>query len=413
MFWTEHPALRLAIALGIGLLIGAERERRKGTGPLRGAAGVRTFALAALAGGVSLLVGGEVLLVVTALVAAAFSVISYQRTSSRDPGLTSEMALVVAVLLGALAIRLPALAAGLGVITAILLASRSRLHRALRELVTEQEAHDVLLFLAATLVILPLAPDHAVGPFGVLNPRRLWALVVLVMGVSGVGHIALRALGPRMGLAVAGFVGGFVSSAATVSAMGGRTRRQPGMVRSAVAGAVLSSVATLLLMVLILLAASPPLARAMAVPLAFASLTAVAYALIFAVRAVRDAADAHSAPGRAFSLQAAFLFALTVSAISLVAAAAQQRLGAAGVLLTAAIAGLADSQTAAIPVAALVAAGKLDSAAAVLPVLAAITANALTKAVIAVTAGSRRFSLEVLPGLLLVVLAAWLGFWLF
>src|SRR5215471_7797205 len=110
----QHPVLRLAIALGIGLLVGAERELRKGTGPSRSAAGVRTFALTSLVGGVSLLVGGELLVAIAAASVAAFSAVAYGRTARRDPGLTSEIALFATLLLGALAIRQPALAAGLG-----------------------------------------------------------------------------------------------------------------------------------------------------------------------------------------------------------------------------------------------------------------------------------------------------------
>ena len=125
----EHLTLRLGAALGIGLLIGAERERRKGEGRSRPAAGLRTFALTALAGAVTLLVGGELLLAVSAASVAVFSAVAYRRTSGSDPGLTSEMALFATLLLGALAVVHPGAAAGLGVIVTALLAARTRLHR--------------------------------------------------------------------------------------------------------------------------------------------------------------------------------------------------------------------------------------------------------------------------------------------
>ena len=86
-------------------------------------------------------------------------------------------------------------AAGLSVITTILLPARERLHRALKNLLSEQEAHDALAFLAATLVILPLAPNRKLGALGSFNPRKIWELVVLVMAVSAASYIALRALG--------------------------------------------------------------------------------------------------------------------------------------------------------------------------------------------------------------------------
>ena len=183
----QYPALRLVVALGVGLMIGAERERRKGVGRHRSAAGVRTFALTALAGGISFLIGREFLVAVAAAAVAIFGVVSYRRTAPVDPGLTSEMALFATLLLGALAMDRPDLAAGLGVVVTVLLAIRRSLHRFLRDLLTEQEAHDALLFAAASLVILPLVPNHPIGPYDVLNPRRFWELIVLVMAISGAG----------------------------------------------------------------------------------------------------------------------------------------------------------------------------------------------------------------------------------
>src|SRR3546814_18032399 len=90
-----------------------------------------------------------------------------------------------------------------------LLAARTPLHRFVRQVLTEDELRDGLTFAAATLVILPLLPDQAVGPFGVLNPRRIWIVVILVMAIGGTGPIAVRALGARFGRPLAGFAGGF------------------------------------------------------------------------------------------------------------------------------------------------------------------------------------------------------------
>src|SRR4249920_3864099 len=113
---NETLAFRLAISLGIGLLVGAERERRKGSGPTRGSAGVRTFALASLTGAIGVVVGGQSLLMVVALVVGALAVFGYRRSTSKDPGITSELALLTTTLLGALAVREPIMAAGLAVV---------------------------------------------------------------------------------------------------------------------------------------------------------------------------------------------------------------------------------------------------------------------------------------------------------
>jgi len=403
------PVRNLAVALGIGLLIGLERERVKGSGPARAPAGIRTFALAALAGGVSLLIGVPGIFLVTAAFVAAVAVLGYVRSRSPDPGLTTEVALVVTVLLGGLAMSQPALAAGLAALVTILLASRTRLHRFVRNVLTADEVHDGLVFAAAALVVLPLAPDRALGPLGVLNPRTLWRLVVIVMAVGGAGYVAVRLLGARRGLPLSGFASGFISSAATIGALGARARREPGLCRAAVAGAVLSTVATVIQMAIVLAATSTAVVRALAGPLVLAGLVAAGYGAFAALKNAKGGGDAHAAPGRAFDLRAALLYTLTLAAILSASAGLTSWLGSRGLLLATSVAGFADAHAPAIAVASLVESGHGTAQDAVLPILAGFTTNSVTKMVLAATAGGRAFALRTIPGLLLVVAAAWLG----
>ena len=97
--------LNLAVALGIGLLIGAERERRKGVGSSRSPAGIRTFAVTSLAGGVSFIVGGEVLVAIMTTGVVILTAAAYWRGNEVDPGLTTEIALILTALLGGLSER--------------------------------------------------------------------------------------------------------------------------------------------------------------------------------------------------------------------------------------------------------------------------------------------------------------------
>ena len=253
----------------------------------RGAAGVRTFALVGLAGGISWRVGG----VATAAVALGFvglaSVVGYVRSQEDDPGLTTEVALVVDFLLGALAQRNTGLAAGLGVATAVILARRDQMHRLVRQTLSERELHDGLLFAACALIVLPLIPDRSFGPHGSLNPSVIWRLVVIVMALQAAGYIALRAIGPKYGLLLVGLLGGFVSSTATIGLMGARAQREPRLRRGATAAAVVSSVATIILLAIVIGAASVAVLREMAIPLGLAGLAAVGYASLFALRATR------------------------------------------------------------------------------------------------------------------------------
>jgi uncharacterized membrane protein (DUF4010 family) len=406
---TIPVILNLIVALGIGLLIGAERERRKGKGATRSPAGIRTFTVASLAGAVSSIVGSEVLLAVATAGVIALTAIAYWRDHGDDPGLTSEVALILTVLLGGLSTQQPALAGGLAVIVTVLLASRTRLHRFVSSVLTEDELNDILIFAGATLVVLPLIPDRSMGPYGALNPHSIWILVVLVMAISGAGHITVRALGSRFGLPVAGLASGFISSTATIAAMGARAKAAADAMTSAVAGAVLSTIATIAQMAVVLGVTSWPTLRALSPSLASAGFAAVIYGAIFTILALRQSAGDEAKGGRAFNLATAVVFALTLSGIMVAAAALQQWLGEKGIVLAAALAGFVDTHAAAISVASLVASGKMTAADAVLPVLTGLSTNTISKLVLAGTSGGRAFAVRVIPGLILVVLAAWVG----
>ena len=403
--------IHFAIALGIGLLIGSERERHKGCGATRGAAGIRTFALAALVGALGNYLQNEILLVIMAAGMVVLVALGYKRSAVEDPGLTSEFAVLTTVLLGALTMRNPQLAASLGVITTILLASRNALHRSLRDLLSDQEAHDALVFLATALVAMPLAPDRAIGPFRAFNPRKILELVVLVMAMGSASYIALRAFGSRLGLALAGFLGGFISSAATVGTMGQRAKRDPGLASAATAAAVLSNVATVLQMVIVLLITNLDTCRVLARPMFLSGIAAVAYAVILLIRASKVKVPDEPNPGRAFDLTLAIVFAATVSGILFFCAFLNQNYGNRGLLLGAVLSGLADTHATAISIASLVSAGRLAPHEAALPILLGFSANTLTKVVVAFTTGNTRFALQILPGLIALVLAAFIGLW--
>ena len=409
MFSIGEPAFRLACALAIGLLIGAERERRKGEGPQRSAAGIRTFALASLMGGVSFLLGGNLLVAITTAVVAAFSVIAYLRTHEQDPGLTSEFALVLTVLLGALAQTETAMASSIAVVVTVLLAARLRLHHFVSDVISEEELTDALIFAAATLVVLPLMPNQYLGPYGAINPRTVWKIVVLMMSISAGGYIVVRIVGPRFGLPIAGLASGFISSTATIGAMGSRALQEPALAQSAVAGAVLSSVATILQLAAVLAATSRATLYQMRYPLIASGVAALAYGTLLMSRAARQSATPSQQTGRAFSLKNAVLFGGLIAAMLLLSAALNALLGKTGVLAGAAVAGFADTHSAAVSVASLVSAGKFTAREAVLPILAGLTTNTVSKIVVAISNGGRRFALQIIPGLVIMIVAAWVA----
>lgn len=402
----------LATALGVGLLIGAERERAR-TGSTSEAAGVRTFALTALLGATAALIDSPVLLIGFALLLGAHSALAYFRTAASDPGLTSEIALMLTYLLGVYALNAPAIAAALGLTVTILLASRGWLHDFVRQRLSTQELHDALLLGAAALVVLPLLPDRTIDPWQVLNPRTIWKYAVLLMLVNSLGYVALRALGNQRGLPLAGLAAGFVSSSATHGSMGNLARAKPQLMHGAVAGAALSSVATVLQLALIVALIDASLLRFMAAPLLAAFVCTSAYGALFLRRALRDGPESAIGQGRAFNPRMAISFALLMSVVMLLTALAQHYFGVSGVLAGSALTGLADTHAAAATAANLHGSRGLADDAARTAILLAFSTNSITKAVLAFWYGGRGFGLRLLPGLIAMVAAAWLATWWF
>ena len=408
---NNHVLIGLAVALGIGLLIGIEREQRKGEDPAHIVAGVRTFVLIALAGAISTLLGTSLIAVGAAFVALA-ALASYQRSREADPGLTTEVAMFVAFLLGVLAMSQRELAAGIGVGVALILALKSRLHAFTREVLTAQELHDGLLLIAAALIVLPLLPDRAVDPWQVFNPHKLWRLVVLVMAINALGYVAQRALGTRLGLPLSGFAGGFVSATATIGAMGGRARLHPEQRPSCVAASTLANVATIIQLSLVLGALSRPLLQVLALPLAASGLTTIVAAGFSGFAAWRDGRDA-VAPmkGRPFQPTQALVFVALVSGVLFMAAVLAHWFGDAGALAAAAAAGFADAHAAAASVAQVFNAEQVDLDVACLGVMIGFATNTISKTIVAFGTGGRSFALHLLPGLL-AMLVAFAGVWL-
>lgn len=403
--------LNLGVALAIGFLIGIERERSKGTGPQRAVAGLRTFTLICLAGALSLWLGGIYLFIAIGAIVGILIAVGYVRTRDTDPGITTEIAMVITLLLGGLAVREPRLAAAVAVVVAILLAFRSTTHNWVKNVLTDEEVRDGLLLAGAALVILPLTPTEPIDPWGVFQPRKLWLLAVLVMAINALGYVALRALGARTGLAIAGLLSGFVSSTATIGAMGARTRSDPELHKGAVAGATASSVATVIQLAIVVGLVSTPTLRTLAPALIASGLAAVLYAGFFAIRSFQELSSQEDSPkGRPFEPRTAIAFVLVVGVTLLISALLTQWLGDRGLMLAAGVAGFTDAHAPAISAAALAASGHSEPQFAALAVLVGFTTNIVSKLAVAFSLGERRYAFELTPGLILMAAAAW-GAW--
>jgi len=362
----------------------------------------------ALTGAVGALIEQPWTLAVLGAAIAAAALVAYALGDRSDPGLTSEVALVLTFGLGALAITRPELSLAIGITAALLLAFRARIHSVVKTVLTAAELRDALLVAGAALVALPLLPDRAIDPWGVVNPFVLWRLVVVILVVHLGAHVARRALGARWGMAIAGLASGFVSSSATIAAMGAQAKREPAQAAGALAAATASTVATFIQLFLIVTTASPRLAEHLAVPLGAGAAVALAIAGLFAWRASTVAGE-DKVPERAVDLRGAALFVALVTGVSLLSTAARAAAGDSGVIVAAAIAALADAHASAASVASVEVAGGISQEVAVIGVLVCMSTNSLTKIVLAFTSGDRGYGPRMAAATAALPAPSWVG----
>lgn len=407
----ENVLVGFAVALGSGLLIGIERERRKGSGPNRVLAGVRTFTLAAVSGALAQALDQPWLVLAGALLVLALIVISYWRDRSKDPGVTTEIALFITYLLGVAAISYPEMSAGTAVIVAGLLAARTSLHRFSKELLSATELRDGLVLAGAALVVLPLLPNQSMVWLAGANPRRIWGLVVLLMTLQAAGYVALRIGGARLGYALSGLASGFVSSTATIAAMGLKARQQPELRNACVSGALFSNVATIPQLFLVAAAIHPAALAALA-PSLLAGLACSIVIAAISLLAHRETDGNPVTQGHAFNLVHALGFALILAVVTGVVALANNYFGHTAAGVGAAIAGFADAHAAATSVLSLGASGQLDPAQILWAVLLGFSTNVISKLVAATVSGGLAFAAKVGAGSLVAPAVVWLVYWL-
>ncbi|WP_248633967.1 MgtC/SapB family protein [Novosphingobium nitrogenifigens] len=396
----------MLVALGIGLLIGAERERRKAQRPAT--AGLRTFTVAALLGaGAAAMPQMWMAGLAVACVTTLALVSAMRRRTSRDQGITTEIALIATTLLGALAIVQPLAAGALAVLIAIVLAARDPLHRFVGQTVTAGEVTDVLLIAGATLIILPMLPDRQMGPFGALNPHSIWLVVIMILGINALGEVATRLLGAKLGVPVLGLASGFISSSATIGAMGAWVRANPGSLIAGAAAAILSTVATYVQMAVVIEVTDHRAFVATIAPVGAAALAALVAGALFTAQAWHRTTAEPPKFSRSFNLVMALTFAAMLALMLVAAAALRTWFSGMGLAAASAIGGVLDVHAAAIAVASQVSDGTITPVEAVVPILIACTTSTLAKMLFSATAGTRAFAARVVPAQALMIASAW------
>lgn len=390
--------LDTVFALLIGLLLGLERQRSQP--PEQLFAGIRTFPLLTLAGHVGALLGREgatfvlpaVLLGLAGLVALA-----YQRTASTQHGITSEALALLAPLLGALCAygRSP-LAAALAVIAALLLAEKAPLHRLAGSL-TQEEVLAILKFGIVAGVALPLLPSQPVGPYGALVPRHVGIVVVIICAISLLGYLLVRLLG-RTGWALAGLVGGLVSSTAVTLALSAKARELKHLLRPLAAGILLASTMLYARGLVLTALFDLPLARYLLPRLILLFAVAAAFAAGALLRKGPDGEAGEVGLGNPVDLTHAVGLGLLFAGIVVLARTAQERLGVAGLWAAGALGGLVDVDSVAVASAGLRKQELVGVEAAAGSYLLATVTNLAVKSGIVVVGGGRALAARVLPG---------------
>jgi uncharacterized membrane protein (DUF4010 family) len=399
--------IRLGLSLVVGLIIGFERgwQTRLQRDEVSGA-GVRSFAIAALFGGLSVLLAeraGSAVLVVAFAAFAALTVAGYVLVSrqTQDFGLTTESALLVTFVLGALAVQgyeHEALAAAVTV--AVVLGLKLELHRMLEHM-ERQEVAATLQLLIIAAVALPLLPNHGYGPWQVINPRTIGLLVLLLAGLSWLGYMAVRLLGRRRGVLLTAALGGLTSSTAVTIAMARMTRRDGEVAARPAAAAVALAAAVMAVRLAIEVAlVNPALLATLAAPLAVLGGVPLFGALWLARAGGASGSSSDSVALRnPLELRVAIFYAALLTLFVVLLRAADTGLGVNGVYALAALSGLADVDAAGISLAHAATTRMPESVAATGIILAAMV-NTLMKAGLAAVLGGSALARRCLPVLL-------------
>jgi len=403
---------RLAVALGIGFLVGIERgwKHRDAPDGTR-AAGLRTHAVVGLTGGVA----GAMLPVIGPLgfaaltLAVAGSFVTFKvRESLKDNDLsvTGTIAGLLVYALGAYAmwgdLRI---VAAVGVALVGLLAFKHALHDWLDK-VTWKELRSALLILAATAIALPLLPDRTIDPWDAINPRELWMLTILVAGASFAGYVAVKVLGGDVGVLAGAAAGSLVSSTVVTAEVGRQVKS--GQAHAMVGGAAASLAAAISVgrvIALLAVTAAPIL------PEAGPALVAAALVFVIAAFALRffDKEQSKGDSGQTLKspldLVSVAQFVLLLGGVIIIGRIVSDAYGQAGLLPFAATAGLADVDAVTLAASSLVRTG-LEPAIGAHAVMVAVLMNTLSKGVIAYMTGGWRYASLYFAAALAATLAA-------
>lgn len=391
-------AVPIFIALGIGALIGIERERSESGGEF---AGSRTLPLVALSGALtnaffqSLLIPAFITIALIVLMAYVVKAVS-----RGDEGITTAVATLLTFVFGAMTVHSREgliLAVALGTITTTLLAAKVRIH-AFAGSIGEDELMDTLKFLIIVLVVLPILPDRSINMLWGLNPRFIWLMVVLVSGISLLAYLLINYLGPRRGIGLVGALGGLVSSTATTVSMAERARTDPSLTTLCGFAVAVASIMMFPRVLIEVAIVNPSLLFYLAAPLI--AMTVVGLGSAYLILRVDSGSGPEVELNNPFRLQPALIFGAFFALILLASSRGNELFGETGVYATAFLSGLADVNAITLSLSKLALDGTIPSSVATRGIIIGVVTNTFVKLGMSLFLGTRKLAREV--GLVLV-----------
>lgn len=397
--------LRFLVALLIGALIGLEREYVQQKEDTPDFAGIRTFTLISLLGAITAFLetdfgmlpfalgfGGVILL-------SAINFVTKQIRGLGEGGTTTEVAVILTFLFGATAYWNQLLVAGaLAVVTALLLSLKKGLHGAIRHL-KGRDLRAALQFALLSVVILPILPNQTIDPLGVINPFRIWLLVVFISGIGFAGYLLMKILGAETGTWLTGIFGGIISSTATTLSFSSRSKEAPKFANKFAVAILLASAVMPVRMLVVVGVIYPPLLRIIAIPLAVMLVSNVAMVYYYWQRFAQNGETEKKAIKitNPLRLTTALLYGLAFAVVLVIVNLADRYLGTAGVYVTGFVTGIADVNPIMLSASQLASTGQLAVQIAGTAIVIAALTNTISKGVIAFVMGSSDMRPIIIP----------------
>jgi len=377
-------ALRFGAALGLGLLLGLERERKRDAELLFG--GIRTFALIALLGALGAFMERDMAqgwLIIAAFIAmSALVIVSYATTAARgELGITTEVTALLAFIVGALCGWEQVGVASVATVVCLLLLTLKDFLHGLARRVELADVEATLQFAVISVIILPLLPNETFGPppIDVINPYKIWLMVVLIAGLNFLGYLLVKVLGDEHGIVVTGILGGLVSSTAVTLTFSQRSRRESEKATAFVLAIVVAWTIMFLRVVIVVGLVNRDLAGALALALGCMATTGLLVSLVLWRRSRARETGVVAAGANPFELSEAVKFGLMFGIVTVVAKAAEAYLGATGLYLAGAVAGLTDVDAISLSMANLATSSPQSIKIAAYTIVIAVISNTLVK----------------------------------